>query len=116
MNDAWRVQLAVVALFAIACGVLAAAWTRGRLGVVAVALLVASLLVWGLDFAAISSGYRDADGFFDCRDACTSVHYASAVGFLAPPLLIAVSALVLLVVLGRRLRVRHRVTNEDRSS
>lgn len=115
MNDAWRVQLVLVALFALACGVLAAAWTRGRLGIVSVAILVASILVWALDFAAVFSGYHDADGFFDCGSDCTSVHYVSAVGFLAPPLLIAVAALGTLVVLTRRLRTRRRTVDENRS-
>ncbi len=106
MNDSWRVLVAVVALSALTCGVLAAAWTRGRLGVVSISLFVASVVVWALDFAAVSSGYHDADGFVDCGDGCSSVHYVSAVGFLAPPLLISLSALAMLVVLGRRRRTR----------
>jgi len=106
VNDSWRVLVAVVALFALTCGVLAAAWTRGRLGVVSISLFVASVVVWALDFAAVSSGYRDADGLFDCGSGCSSVHYVSAVGFLAPPLLISLSALAMLVVLGRRRRTR----------
>ena len=106
MNDSWRVLVAVVAVFALTCGVLAAAWTRGRLGVVSISLFVASVVVWALDFAAVSSGYHDADGFVDCGDGCSSVHYVSAVGLLAPPLLISLSALAMLVVLGRRRRTR----------
>jgi Na+/proline symporter len=106
VNDAWRVLVAVVALFALTCGVLAAAWTRGRLGVVSVSLFVVSVVVWALDFAAVSSGYHDADGLFDCRESCTGVHYVSAFGFLAPPLLISLSALAMLVLLVRRRRAR----------
>jgi len=106
VNDSWRVLVAVVALFALTCGVLAAAWTRGRLGVVSISLFVASVVVWAVDFAAVSSGYRDADGLFDCGDSCSSVHYVSAVGFLAPPLLISLSALAMLAVLARRRRTR----------
>jgi len=106
VNDSWRVLVAVVAVFALTCGVLAAAWTRGRLGVVSISLFVASVVVWALDLAAVSSGYHDADGLFDCGHGCSSVHYVSAVGFLAPPLLISLSALAMLVVLGRRRRTR----------
>jgi len=106
VNDSWRVLVAVVAVFALTCGVLAAAWTRGRLGVVSISLFVASVVVWALDFAAVSSGYRDADGLFDCGDSCTGVHYASAIGFLAPPLLISLSALAMLILLVRRRRAR----------
>jgi len=106
VNDSWRVLVAVVALFALTCGVLAAAWTRGRLGVVSISLFVASVVVWALDFAAVSSGYHDADGFVDCGNGCSSVHYVSAVGFLAPPLLISLSALAMLAVLARRRRTR----------
>ena len=106
MNDSWRVLVAVVAVFALTCGVLAAAWTRGRLGVVSISLFVASVVVWALDLAAVSSGYHDADGLFDCGHGCSSVHYVSAVGFLAPPLLISLSALAMLILLVRRRRAR----------
>ena len=36
----WVVQVVVVALFALTCGVLALAWMRGRLGIAAIALFV----------------------------------------------------------------------------
>lgn len=106
MNDAWRVWPAVVALLVLTCGILVAAWTRGRLGVVSISLFVVAVVAWVLDFATVSSGYHDADGFIDCRDGCTGVHYVAAVGFLSPPLLISLSALTMLVVLGRRRRIR----------
>ncbi len=75
MRDAWLVYLALGALILLVCGLLAAAWAWGRLGTAAVVLFVVAAGVWVLDFAAISSDYRDADGFFDCGDsapACTS--------------------------------------------
>jgi len=104
VRDAWLVYLALGALFLLVCGALAGAWDRGRLGTAAIILFVAAVAVWILDFAAISSGYRDADGFSDCGDACTGVHFSTAVGFLAPPLLIAMSALAALVMLIQRRR------------
>jgi hypothetical protein len=64
-------------------------------------------------FAAIVSGYHDADGFVDCRDDCSSVHYLSAVGFLAPPLLISLAALGMIVAVGQRRRLRRRSINEN---
>ena len=106
MRDAWLVYLALAALFVLVCGLLAGAWARGRLGTAAVILFVAAACVWALDFAAISSDYRDADGFFDCGEDCTGVHFSTAVGFLAPPLLIAMSALAALIMLVRRRRAR----------
>jgi len=110
----WSVQVGLVGLFALTCGALAAAWMRGRLGVAAVALFVLACGVWVLDFAAIVSGYHDADGFVDCDTDCTAVHYVSALGFLAPPLLISLSAFAMLVVLGRRWRLRRLPMNENR--
>jgi len=106
VRDAWLVYLALGALFVLVCGLLAGAWARGRLGAASVVLFVAAACVWVLDFAAISSDYRDADGFFDCGEDCTGVHFSTAVGFLAPPLLIAMSALAALVMLLQRRRAR----------
>ena len=62
-------------------GVLVGGWARGRLATAAVVVLIVAVAVWVADFAAISSGYRDADGFFACGDACTGVHFSTAVGF-----------------------------------
>ena len=107
MSDAWIVWLAVGGLFLVACGALAFAWDRGRLGVASIVLLVVSLAAWALALAAISSGYRDADGWVDCRDSCTAVQRAAATGFLGPPLLVALAALGMLgALLGRWLRLR----------
>lgn len=107
------VQIGVVALFALTCGALAAAWTRGRLGAAAIALFVVASLVWVASFAAIVSGYHDADGLADCGEDCSSVQYVSALAFLAPPLLISLSALGMLVALGRRWRLRRRPIDEN---
>lgn len=107
------VQIGVVALFALTCGALAAAWTRGRLGAAAIALFVVASLVWVASFAAIASGYHDADGFASCSDDCSSVQHLSAVGFLAPPLLISLSALGMLVAIGQRWRLRRRPIDEN---
>lgn len=111
MSTSW-VQVGVVALFALTCGALAGAWTRGRLGAAAIALFVVACLVWVAAFAAIVSGYHDADGFVDCREDCSSVHYLAAVGFLAPPLLIALSGLGMIVALGGRWRLRRHPIDE----
>jgi len=107
VRDAWLVYLALGALFVLSGGLLAGAWARGRLGTAAALLFALAVAVWVVDFAAISSGYRDADGFFDCRDACTGVHFSTAVGFLAPPLLISFAALAAMVALRQRQRGRH---------
>ncbi len=106
MRDTWLVYLALGALLLVAGGVLVGGWARGRLGTAAVVVLIVAVAVWVADFAAISSGYRDADGFFDCGDACTGVHFSTAVGFLAPPLLISAAALGALVALRQRRRGR----------
>ena len=112
MSTAW-VQVGVVALFALMCGVLVAAWLRGRLAAAAIALFVVACLVWVGALAAIDSGYHGADGFADCGDDCSSVQYLSAVAFLAPPLLISLSALGMIVVLARRWRLRRHPINEN---
>jgi hypothetical protein len=102
----WVVQVVVVALFALTCGALAAAWIRGRLGVAAVVLLCVAVVAWAGAFAAIGTGFHDADSFATCEDACTTVHYVSSVAFIAPPLLIALAALAMLVSRGSRWRER----------
>ena len=107
------VQIGVVALFALTCGALAAAWTRGRLGAASIALFVVASLIWVASFAAIVSGYHDADGFASCSDDCSTVQHISAVGFLAPPLLISLSALGMLVAIGRRRWLRRRSIDEN---
>ena len=107
------VQIGVVALFALTCGALAAAWTRGRLGAASIALFVVASLIWVASFAAIVSGYHDADGFASCSDDCSTVQHISAVGFLAPPLLISLSALGMLVAIGQRRRLRRRSIDEN---
>jgi cytochrome bd-type quinol oxidase subunit 2 len=108
----WVVQVVVVALFALTCGALAAAWMRGRLGAAAIALFVIALVVWVVAFAAIVFEIRDANGFATCVEDCSTVHYVSAVAFLAPPLLIALSALAMLVARGSRWRPRRSPTQE----
>jgi hypothetical protein len=108
----WVVQVAVVALFALTCGVLAAAWMRGRLGTAAIALFVGALVAWVVAFAAIVSEFRDANGFATCAADCSTVHYVAAVAFLAPPLLIALSALAMIVARGSRWRLGRSPTQE----
>lgn len=102
----WVVQLTVVAVFALTCGVLAAAWLRGRLGLAALVVLVAAVASWVAAFAAIASEYHRANEFATCRDDCGAVHYVSAIVFLAPPLLIALAALAMLVARTTRWRER----------
>jgi len=108
VTDAWVVLLALGSLVLITLGLLAAAWTRGRLGLASGAVFILALTAWVADLAAVTSGFRDADGFVDCGDFCTPTHRLAAFGFVAPPLLISLSAggmLVALVARGRRRRM-----------
>jgi hypothetical protein len=100
------VQVALVGLFALSCGVLFLSWRQRRLGLAATVLLGVALVVWVVDFAAIASGFRDADRFVVCTEDCTGVHYSVVVGFLAPPLLIALAAGAGIVALEQRRRAR----------
>ena len=102
----WVVQVVIVALFALTCGALAVAWMRGRLGAAAIGLFAAALIVWIAAWVAITQRFYGADDFATCQDACTAVHYVSAVGFIAPPLLISLAALGMLVSRGARWRER----------
>jgi len=108
VNDPWLVYLALASLIALTCGALVFAWTRGRLGVASTSVFLLALVTWVAAFGAVLSGFHDADGFVDCRDACTSVHLAAALGFIAPPLLVSVAAAGMIVVLVRRRRGVHR--------
>jgi hypothetical protein len=100
------VQVLLVTLFALACGFLTLAWMRQRLALAALALLAFALAVWAIDLVVIASGYRDADNFVECGDECSSFHYSVVLGFLAPPLLVALAALACIVVLEQRRRAR----------
>jgi len=102
----WIVQVVIVVLFAATCGALAAAWMRGRLGVASIALLGIAALVWAAAFVAIATEFHGANDFATCGDDCTGVHYLSAVAFIAPPLLISLAALAMLVSRGSRWRAR----------
>ena len=102
----WIVQVVIVVLFAATCGVLAAAWMRGRLGVAAIVLLGVAALVWTAAFVAIATDFQRANEFATCGDDCTAFHYLSAVAFIAPPLLISLAALAMLVARGSRWRAR----------
>jgi hypothetical protein len=109
----WVVQVAVVALFALTCGVLAAAWMRARLGTAAIAVCLTALAVWALTFVAITVELRDANGFATCTTSCTTVHYVAAVAFVASPLLIALSGLAMIVARGSRWRLRRARENHS---
>jgi hypothetical protein len=109
VRDAWVFYLALASLLALTGGLLALAWLRGRLGVASAIALVVAVAAWVADFAAVTSGFHDADGFVDCGESCTGVHLAAGLGFVAPPLLISLSAAGMLVTLigrGRRRRGR----------
>jgi hypothetical protein len=108
----WIVQVVVVALFALTCGALAAAWLRGRLGTAGVALFALALVVWVLAFVSITAEVGDANNFATCDESCTTVHYVAAVAFIAPPLLIALSGLAMLVARGSRWRLRRARENQ----
>ena len=105
MNDS-VVQVLLVGLFALSCGLLTLAWMRQRLALAAAVLLAFALGIWVLDFFIVVSGYRGADDFIDCGGECSGFHYSVVVGFLAPPLLIALAALGGIVALEQRRRAR----------
>lgn len=107
----WVVQAAIVGLFALACGGLVLAWRRRRLAVAAIALFVLALAVWVGEFAALVSGSEAANGFASCS-TCGVNDYVSAVAFLVPPLLMALSAGAMLVVMARRIRLRRAEARE----
>jgi len=100
------VQIVIVALFALTCGALAAAWMGGRLGRAAIVLFVLALIAWIASFVAIASEFRDANDFATCDANCAPIHYVTSVAFIASPLLIALAGLAMLVARGSRWRLR----------
>jgi len=109
----WIVQLLIVAIFALACGLLALAWMRGRLGTAALVLFFVSFAAWIAAFVGIAKGYGDADQFATCLDDCRPAHYVYAVAFIAPPLLMALAALAMLVLRGQRWRTRRALAQQN---
>jgi hypothetical protein len=112
----WVVQLLIVAIFALACGVLAFAWMRGRLGATALVLFAVCMLVWIGAFVGIAKGLQGADEFATCLDDCRPIHYAAAVAFIAPPLLAALAAVAMLVSRGQRWRARRALAEQNHGS
>ena len=108
----WIVELIVAAVFALSCAGLVVAWRRGRLAAAAVALFVVALVAWIAAFFAIATEFHDANNFATCTD-CRAVHYVSAVGFIVPPLLIALAALAVVLVRGGRWRTRRTAAREN---
>jgi hypothetical protein len=108
----WVVQVVVVALFALTCGALAGAWMHGRLGTAAIALFSVALVAWVTAVVAIASEFRNANDFATCVESCTTVHYVAAVAFIAPPLLIALAGLAMLVARGSRWRLKRQSENQ----
>ena len=99
------VQVFVVALFALTCGLLALAFMRGWLGRAAIALFVIALTAWIASFVAITSDLGNADEFATCGDNCTVTHYATSIAFIGGPLLLALAGLAMLVARGSRWRL-----------
>lgn len=106
MIDAWTMYLAILSVLVLTGGLLVLAWRRRRLGVASAVLLVVALVAWATAFAAITAGFHDADGFVDCRDSCTLAHRVAVLGFVAPPLLVSMSAAGMAFALVARARRR----------
>ena len=98
------VQVIIVALFALTCGALVAAWTGGRLGRAAIVLFIVALGTWIGSFVAITSDIRNADEFATCDVNCAPMHYVTAVAFIGAPLLIALAGLAMIVARSSRWR------------
>jgi hypothetical protein len=108
LNEAGTVGLALASLFVLTCGLLVLGWRCGRLGGASAVVMGVAAVAWAAVFAAVTSGYHDADGFADCGDDCTPAHRFAALGFIGAPLLISLSAAGLLVALVARGRRRRR--------
>jgi hypothetical protein len=107
------------ALFlAVTAGVLVAVaallyWShrRGRLLAASLVLFASAAVAFGLAYAAVDTGYRDAGGSLDCYPYCTPLQDATAFGlFLAPAVAVVAAFASVLGVLDRR-----RATPTDRS-
>jgi hypothetical protein len=108
----WVVQVVIVVLFALASGALAAAWLRGALGRAAIVLFLIAVVAWALAFAAIVSEFRGANDFATCDASCAPRHYVAAVGFIASPLLVALSGLAMIVARSSRWQWRRTRENQ----
>jgi hypothetical protein len=85
------VLVAVLVLVGLA-SFLYVAWRRNRLAPAFIAVIVVLAVFWVLAYAAISTDYRDADGFIDCWPSCSRYQGAVAAAIWYGP--------VMLVVLG----------------
>ena len=107
------------ALFlAVTAGVLVAVagllyWSlrKGRLLAASLVLFALAAVAFGLAYAAVDTGYRDADGSLDCYPYCTALQDATAFGLFLAPVVAVVAAFA--SVLGAL--VRRRASPRDRS-
>jgi hypothetical protein len=88
-----------------ATGVLVAAHRRGRLLPIALAGAAIAAAVWGVNLLAVATGWRDMDGFVDCRDCTAGQHVAGTVFYVG----FAVGVVFLTAALAA-LAARQRVT------
>ena len=96
------VQVFIVALFALTCGLLAFAFMHGWLGRAAIGLFLIALAAWVASFVVITSDLGNADEFATCGDGCTVTHSATSAAFIGAPLLLALAGLAMLVARGSR--------------
>ncbi len=113
--SAIALEVSIVVLFALSCGLLVLAWMRGRLGVAGIVLFAAALVVWIATFGAIATEFIGANEFATCSSDCGVVHYATAIAVVAPPLLISLAALAMLVSRGSRWRARRATAHENQA-
>jgi hypothetical protein len=88
-----------------ATGVLVAAHRRGRLLPVALAGTVVAAAVWGLNLLAVATGWRDMDGFVDCRDCTAGQQVAGTVFYVGFAVGVVFLTAALAALAGRQ-RVR----------
>jgi hypothetical protein len=111
MNAQWERPLIALAFLAVVGLILYSGFKLHKplIGLVASAALTAGL--WVAVERAISTDYRDADGFGDCWPTCNAVQNGvGTFNVLAPAALILLGT-AFVAFLGFRWRVRHREAN-----
>jgi hypothetical protein len=74
--------------------------------VAVVAAILAAAGVWAGGLALMLSGWRDVDGFVDCRPSCNGWHRLGGLLFLFPPAFVAMLIVVAAVAAAASVRRR----------
>jgi hypothetical protein len=97
-------DVAIIALLTLGAGaVVVYGAGRGKLLQTTLIALAVVAVLWALAALATATGWKDADGWVDCRDSCSALQYATG-ATLAGGILVGAALVVVALVAAVRAR------------